>query len=411
MNISEKDKNTLRSLAKEVAEVAALPVQKEKAELWRKLNRLERIRPMILLQNGTWHETKYQIQLETEDDFARRQEWQLRTKLYHWRHMQDDHVYEANIYCPIVIKRTGMGISTNPTRPNHEFGAALYNPVIEDDAEPGMIPMPTVTVDWKETEHNYQRMCDIYDGILTVEKRGVSGHWFAIMDQFIQWRGLQNTFTDMIDRPEWVHAWMKRMTQWYMSLLDQYEEQNLLSLNNGNNGVGPGGLGFTDELPQNDFDGIHVRTVDQWGHATTQIFSEVSPAMHDEFALTYEKQFLSRFGLASYGCCEPLDKKLHIVKSIPNLRRVSMSPWVDVARGAEGLKSDYIFSYKPNPAIIGMEEWDLELAREQLRDALEKTKDCVIEVIMKDLHTCRRQPYRMWEWVDMAMQLAEEYAT
>jgi hypothetical protein len=410
MSLAEKDKTILCNLAKKLAEIAALPVQKEKAELWRRLNRLERMRPMVILQNGTWHETGDQIKLEAEDGFARQQEWHLRATLYHWEHMRDDNVYEAKIHCPIAIKETGMGINVDATRPDHVFGAAKYNSVIADNADPKIIPIPTVTVDWEETERNYHRLCEIYDGILTVEKRGVGGHWFSIMDQFIQWRGLHNTFTDMVDRPKWVHAWMERMTQWNLSRLSQCEKLNVLSLNNGNNGVGPGGLGFTDELPQHDFDGTCVRTIDMWGHATTQIFSEVSPAMHEEFALTYEKQFLSRFGLGSYGCCEPLDKKIHILKTIPNLRRISMSPWVDVARGAEELENNYIFSYKPNPAIIGMERWDGEYVRNHLLDALEKTRGCVIEVIMKDLHTCRREPWRMWEWVKIAMQLAEEYA-
>jgi len=303
-----------------------------------------------------------------------------------------------------------MGIGTNATRPDHVFGAAKYNPVIADDADPSMIPMPTITVDWEATEQNYQRFSEIYDGILKVEKRGHAGYGFAIMDSFIQWRGLQNTFTDMIDRPEWVHSWMERMTQWHLSRLDQLEEHNVLSLNNGNNGVGSGGLGFTDELPKPGFDGIHVRSIDLWGHATTQIFSEVSPAMHDEFALAYERRFLSRFGLSNYGCCEPLDKKIDIIKSISNLRRVSMSPWIDPELGAEGLKRDYIFSYKPNPAIIGMEKWDKGLARKILKNVLDKARGCVVEVVMKDLHSCRKEPWRMWEWVKMATQLAEEYA-
>jgi len=410
MALSREDTTVLRDLAKRLADVASLPVQQEKAELWRRLNRLERVRPMVLLQNGTWHETKDEITLTTTDEFARDQEWYLRAGLYHSEHMRDDHVYEAKVDCPIVVKDTGWGVQMDATRPDHEFGAARFNPVLDADTDPAVIPMPTVTIDWDETERNFERLCELYDGILTVVKRGVAGHWFAIMDEFIAWRGLQNMFIDMIDRPDWVHSWLDRMTRWHLSRLDQYEQLGVLSLNNGNCGVGPGGLGFTDELPQSDFDGTHVRAIDQWTHATTQIFSEVSPAMHDEFALAYEKRFLSRFGLAGYGCCEPLDQKLDIVKTIPNLRRVSMSPWVDVARGAEGLGSDYVFSYKPNPAIIGMETWDVDLARRQLRDAFEKTRGCVVEVLMKDLHSCRREPRRMWEWVDMAMGLAEEFA-
>jgi hypothetical protein len=81
---------------------------------------------------------------------------------------------------------------------------------------------------------------------------------------------------------------------------------------------------------------------------------------------------------------------------------------VDPARGAEGLGDRFIFSYKPNPAIIGMEAWDRALARSVLKDALDKTRGCVVEVIMKDLHECRGEPWRMWEWMDMAMELAEE---
>jgi len=411
MNLSEKDRMTLRDLAKKLAEIAALPIQREKAELWLRLNRLERVRPMVFLVNDTWHETAYQIKLETTDDFARGQEWSFRTQLYHWEHIPDDHVYEARIYTPIVVRTTGMGIDVNTTRPEHAFGAAKYNPILSDNADPEMITMPTVTVDWEETERIYQLYYELYEGILAVEKCGIGTLGFTPMDQFIQWRGIQNTFTDMIDRPGWVHAWMERMTLWHLSCLDQYEKLNVLSLaNNGNRMVGSGGLGFIDELPQPDFDGKHVRTIDMWGHATTQIFSEVSPAMHNEFALSYEKRFLSRFGLASYGCCEPLDRKLDIVKTIPNLRRVSMSPWVDVARGAEGLGNKYVFSYRPNPAIIGTENWDIEFLRNQLRDALEKTKDCVVEIIMVALHNCHNEPWRMWEWAKMAMQLAEEYA-
>ena len=410
MNITPQEKAVLRGLASRMAEIAALPVHQEKAELWRRLNSLDPVRPMIMLQNGTWHETSSEITMETEGEFARDQEWWLRTWFYQWDHIRDDSVYEAKAYSPITILDTGFGVGQDATRPEHEFGAACYNTTIPDDADPETIPLPVVTVDWDETERQFQMRCELYDGILAVEKRGVSGHWFSIMDQFVTWRGIQQTFTDMVDRPDWVHAWMNRLTEWYLSRLEQCERLGVLSLNNRAQGVGPGGLGFTDELPRSGFDGAHVRAIDQWAHATTQIFSEVSPKMHEEFALRYERRFLERFGLAGYGCCEPLDKKIDIVKSIPNLRRVSMSPWVDPARGAEGLGRDYVFSYKPNPEIIAMEPWDIDTARRFLKDALDKARGCVVEVLMKDLHTCRHQPWRMTEWTEMAMQLAEEYA-
>ena len=45
--------------------------------------------------------------------------------------------------------------------------------------------------------------------------------------------------------------------------------------------------------------------------------------MHEEFALRYESRWLERFGLSNYGCCEPLDRKVDIIKkAVPNLRRL-----------------------------------------------------------------------------------------
>ena len=414
-SLSAKDLAVLRGLAQRLAEIGNLPVQMEKAELWRRLNRLEHVRPLIMLHNATWHETGSEIQLVCESEVARQHEWGMRASLYQWDNVRDDSVYDATAYSPIVYRNTGWGLDIDATRPEHEFGACQFNAVLKGDEDPAsIINLPTVTVDQEETDKIYQRMCSIWDGIMPVRKRGAAWSWFAIMDTFIQWRGLDNAFVDMIDRPAWVHAWMNRMTEWHMSEWDQMEKLGLLALNNGQQGavgVGPGGLGITDQLPQKDFDGTHVRRCDMWGHATTQIFAEVSPAMHDEFALAYESRFLSRFSLASYGCCEPLHLKVDLIrKRIPNLRRISMSPWVDVAAGASALRDQIIFSYKPNPAILGMSSFDVAEVRRQLRDVFEKTRGCVIEVIMKDLHTVNKQPQRMGQWVKMALALAEEYA-
>ncbi|MCK4602432.1 MAG: hypothetical protein KAU28_08185, partial [Phycisphaerae bacterium] len=111
-----------------------------------------------------------------------------------------------------------------------------------------------------------------------------------------------------------------------------------------------------------------------------------------------------------YGCCEPLDLKVDIIlKNIPNCRKLSMSPWANVARGADALGKQAIFSWKPNPAWLSLPTWDTDWQRAQLRDGFEKTKNCVVEVVMKDLHTVRGEVSRMWEWVALAKELSQEY--
>jgi len=399
VTLSARDKTVLRDLAMRKAEIAALPVQREKARLWYKLNRLERVRPLVLLYNLTWKNKggTADLELQTESDFARSQEWELRERLYHWDHMRDDHVYDDVIYCQIVDTEKYM------------FHENHYGFVVEDDAEPDIAPAP-IKIDWDGAERKYQQMCELYDGILTVKKRGEWAYGSGVLDHWTVWRGMDKCFVDLVERPEWVHRWLAAMTQWHIDQLKAYEREGYLWLNNGNNPIDPGGMGFSDELPQPDFDGSHVRSKDMWGMTASQIFSVVSPAMHDEFGIAHDGRFLEQFGLTGYGCCEPLHDKLDIVKKIPHLRRISMSPWADLAKGAEGIGTDYVFSCKPNPSLLGGETWDLDHAREQLRDALDKTRGCIVEVVMKDLHFCHGEPHRLWQWVEMAMQLAREYA-
>ena len=110
-----------------------------------------------------------------------------------------------------------------------------------------------------------------------------------------------------------------------------------------------------------------------------------------------------------YGCCEPLHNKMDIVRKIPRLRRVSMSTWIDVDKAVEQVGHDYIFSYKPNPAVLAWDEWNPQQAREDLWNVLEKTRGCVVELIMKDISTCRHEPQRLWEWCELAVEVAEEY--
>ena len=47
MPISPKDRSLVRSLAAEVAQIAALPVQRETIDLWKALNGLKPVRPMV----------------------------------------------------------------------------------------------------------------------------------------------------------------------------------------------------------------------------------------------------------------------------------------------------------------------------------------------------------------------------
>jgi hypothetical protein len=253
-------------------------------------------------------------------------------------------------------------------------------------------------------------MCDVFGDILPVRKVGKKHIWFAPWDELICWWGVQEAMLDLILRPEMVNEAMSRLVAAHLSELEQWEALNLLARNDDNTRIGSGGYGYTDDLPGEDFAPQHVRPQDMWGCATAQIFSEVSPEMHWEFALRHELRWLERWGLSYYGCCDPLDGKMDIVRRIPNLRKVSMSPRVNLDRAVKAVGTDYVFSRKPNPAILAWDTWRPDIARQELREFLEKARGCHVEIIMKDISTVRYQPQRLWEWEKIAMELAQEFA-
>jgi hypothetical protein len=119
-----------------------------------------------------------------------------------------------------------------------------------------------------------------------VQKLGANGFcfWFAPWDEMIRWWGVQEALVALVDRPELVLKAIDSLVNACCKILYQFEEQNLLTLNNKYFRIGSGGLGYTDELPQADYDPTQLRAKDLCGSGVAQIFSDVSPRMHWEFA-------------------------------------------------------------------------------------------------------------------------------
>jgi hypothetical protein len=220
-------------------------------------------------------------------------------------------------------------------------------------------------------------------------------------------RGLNNIFLDFSDQPHQLKNLLAGISKGLSMKLDELEEKGFMRLNNDGTYVGSGGYGFTSELPAADFQG-RVRCHDMWGFAESQVTVRVSPQMFEEFIFPLEKPLLDRFGLNCYGCCEPLHTRWHVVKRHHNLRRVSCSAWVDVEKMAGYLEDKYIFSMKVKPTIIASPNVVREAIRREIRSILERTRGCVVEIIMKDNHTIGKRPENVVEWSRIARQEAEK---
>ena len=356
-----------------------------------------------------------ELTLRTEHPWAQEQERELRRTLYQWRHMPGDMVVSEFLASPLVIHSSDFGIIEDvdivTTDEASDVVSRRFHIQISDFADLEKIRMPVVTHNERATELRFQALRDVCDGILPVQKVGQTHVWFTPWDYLIRWWGVTEAMMDLVLRPDLVHAAVERMVDAWMAELDQFVDQNLLALDCNNTRIGSGAYGYTRELPGEPFDPGRVRPHNMWGCSNAQIFSEVSPDMHWEFALKHDLRWLERWGLTYYGCCEPLDRKMDILRRIPNLRKVSASPWCSSARAVEAMGSNYVISHKPNPAILAEDTWRPEQARADLRGFLEATeRQCHVELIMKDISTVRYRPQRLWEWETIAMEEAERFA-
>ena len=417
VQLGAADRDRLRRLAGELAAIAALPVHAAKARLWRQLNDLQSARPMVWINELCWHEMNVddELTLRCEHPWARDQERELRRTLYQWRHLPGDMVIDDHLASPLMFHSTDFGIMEDVdivrTDDSSDVVSRHFKIQIRDEADLAKIKMPVVSHNELATELHYQAMCATYAGLMPVRKVGQTHLWFTPWDYLIRWWGIEEAMLDMLERPELVHAAVERMVDAWLAELDQLEAQNLLALDCNNTRIGSGGYGYTRALPGTPFDPAHVRPHNMWGCSNAQIFSEVSPEMHWAFAVQHDLRWLQRWGLTYYGCCEPLSGKIEVLRRIPNLRKISVSPWCKTGQLIAQVGGDWVLSRKPSPAILAEDAWHPGRARAALVEFMEATGGrCHVELIMKDISTVRYQPQRLWEWSQIAMEEAERAA-
>ncbi|MCL5271507.1 MAG: hypothetical protein M1457_13360 [bacterium] len=407
--LNKNDRAIVRELAARVAEIAALPVQEEKREMWRQLNARRPARPMVMIDQVCWNEMNVNDELTVRcaDAECRGYEGMLRRMLFQWDHFPVDMVVESFVRVPKAVRNTGFGVGvreqvavTDPTNAvvGHKFENQFQN---EEDLE--KIHEPRISHDPAETERRLAVAHELFDGLLDVREWGYDPY-LSLWDPISTWMGVENALYAMILRPDFMHRLLDRMTDGYLAMLDQLEEQGLL--------CGPQSLihctgAYTEELPAPGYDPARPRTKDVWMFGLAQMLSTVSPAMFKEFEVDYASRICARFGLVYYGCCDPLDGKMAEVRMIPNVRKVSMSPWVNEARGAAEIGGDYVYSRKPSPALLATDRFDPDLVRSNLmatRNVCEE-HGCPLEIILKDISTVRYEPERLFEWARVAMQV------
>ncbi len=408
-DFSPADKEVLRGLAKRVAAAAAKPEQAEKARLWTRHNDLQDKRPVVFCDpEGGWNDIIPADAFLCQAPLARVWEMRLRKEVFWAEKMGDDKVVDDFFFVPYAYTTNSLGLPVERIGDNREGHAYHFKKQLVDfEKDFPKLRFPEITLQTEKGERIMSLAHDVFDGILKVRRRGVWWWSAGLTAEYIKWRGLEELMLDFYDNPDWVHKVMKFLSDSFLTYLDFLEKNRLLSSNQGNVYIGSGGFGWTDQLPENAHrEGAAVSPMDMWGFSESQETVGVGEEFFREFILAYQLPILKRFGLNYYGCCEPLDKRMDSILTIPRLRRLSCSAWADLRAMSERLGDRYVMAVKPNPSLISRAHTREEDIRRDVRGILDSTRGSVVELVMKDNHTLGGDPENAVKWVRIAKEEA-----
>jgi hypothetical protein len=416
-----KEHVRLRELAKQIREIAVDPVQKEHAKLWTAVNDNKMIHPVALVRDYGINMLQYEdeLSLQIEDEDLRNLEAHMLAEIYQWKHLRCHSITEGYILCNAVIHETNFGVpySTMYLPPNFwrwksQSDAVHFEPVFRDEGDIGKITVPEVYYDREATRKRIEYLSEIFDGILPVYARGYDKLSFTPWDDLFRAIGLQEAMYKLIEEPELMLAFVNRYVEVFIAHAKNLEVLGLLNHNNGPVLIGQGGYGYTTLLPPSPKEGVLGATLKgMWGFSAEQIFTSVSPDMTYEFGIVPEKPWAENFGLMYNGCCERLDHKLHYVLEIPNIHKISCSPFTNREAFMEQLGNKAVVSFKADSVLLSHPDWTIKESRDELIDIcrLARKYGCSVEVLMKTLININGDPKRLWAWSEMARDVLSNY--
>ncbi len=406
----------LRQLAGDYMALASLPAQAETRRLWTKLNDGAMERPMLVIDQIPWHELNIDGALTTvvTEPYWQGVETWIRRKLLQYRYFPADMVLEPYILLPRCI--SGMGYA--------EYGLEVHRDTLALDAANDVvssrfenqlqewediekIKAPPVTIDYEAEAAIRETAGIVFSGIAPWHMEGHSIH-LGVWDFISHWMGVEDVYIDLIDRPEFIHAIMERVTQ--------ETEKKILALNELGafdtwSHVCHCGYTYNSDLPTAACDRDHATSKDVWAMGLAQLFTSVSPKVTDEFEVAYMQRLFPYFGAIYYGCCDRLDDRLDVICKLPNIRKISCSPWSQREAFAEKLEKKYVMSAKPNPSYVAGADVDWDEVRRDLRRTVDaaRANGKRLEMILKDISTVRYDISRLTRWGEIAREEVERY--
>ncbi len=400
---TEHDKKIVRELAARYREIAESEQTKRSIQLAYNTNDLKGGRPFVHIDELPWVELNGEGELtrQCEDDFAAGLEDYFRKSLYRWNHFRTNDIFPNAFYFEKAYEVQGWILQEKAkileTEQGNNIVSHKYEDQLPDEASLEKIRPMKVIAHPEQDAQRLEKATELLGGALEAKLNGRAYIYLPPWDSLVRFHTVENTYIDMVDRPEFIHAMMQRYVNVHTDMLEQQEKLGLL-----------GDIRYGDTLHctapfVSEFEktepGQPNKMKNMWLRCMAQSLGSCSPAMYNEFEIEHMKELIERFGLIYYGCCEPLERVIPYLRKLPNLRKIGVSPFADLEMSAEQIRGDYVLSRKPNPSNMSG-DFNEEVVRKEIEETVRVCEKygCSYDYVLKDISTVGHDPSRLSRW-------------
>jgi hypothetical protein len=406
--MTKKDIQVLRELAKRQQEIANTPRMLQLTEDWYRHNDLKGEKPLIVVEAWTFQQDIPLEPQRCETEPAREAERRFLITLANHKWIPDDQVVPPSFCLGVPTRFRPFGLDVK----KHELTGSVGHQFVHqiNDLEEDFHLLGLSTWDSPGMASVLERKAALeaaFGDILPVEVIG-HGLYSVPTQDLVHIMGMENMMMGMLDYPELFHRMMDRLSDDYVAYHKWMETEGLLLPTVSYGGVGNGTFAFTRRLPAQG----PVTVGQVWGFMDSQETVGFSPASFEEFIFPYYKKVAEKYGLLSYGCCEPVDPIFDsCLSKLDNLAKVSISPWCNEDVMGERLRgSKTIYHRKPSPNFLGV-GYELDEAgwRAHIEKTLQAAKGCKVEIAQRDVYTVGGNLPKIARFIEIVREAIETH--
>jgi hypothetical protein len=292
-------------------------------------------------------------------------------------------------------------------RAEEELGAYAFAAPLKDGIDISKLKPYAMDVDVQTLKVKREEALDITDGMLDVYTF-YQNLEYSPFDVAAKMRGLENIMYDPFDAPDKLHSLMDFLLKTFLDHHKKREQNGWINFQTDKEKKYQPILEYRvhcAHVPERYKEDGLVRLENEWPYLSAQTSSGFGPDMFKEYVFDYYVRMAELFPNKNvyFHGCEPLDAKYTVLKSLPNLRRIHVSPWSSLHKAVEVFQGGAVMEVHAHPAkvLMGMSESEM---RDDIRRLVSESEGCSMDLNLSDIHTVNNNPAQLAAWAKIAQE-------